>query len=192
LIELISSLYRGNAEKEPVSYKAEESRIGLFSLPGISERILKKTAKCYFNPAFQQLACYLCLTDKIAIMKKLVLFLMIVMTFAATRLQAQNMGNMQQAWRSYLKDTVKLADPMVDSVMAVRMQYQPQMREIFIDQSASATDKQSKMASLRTEMDTRYKAIGLTDDQIQAIHGHEDAMRAQMRARMNGGSGGGS
>jgi len=123
-------------------------------------------------------------------MKKLSFFLMIVITLAATRVQAQGMGNMQQAWRSYLKDTVKLADPMVDSVMAVRAQYQPQMHQIFTDQSASATDKQSKMAGLRTEMDTRYKAIGLTDDQIQAIHTHEDAMRAQMRARMNGGGGG--
>ena len=114
---------------------------------------------------------------------------MIFMTFAATRLQAQNMGNMQQAWRSYLKDTVKLADPMVDSVMAVRAQYQPQMHQIFSDQSASDADKQSKMAAMRTEMDTRYKAIGLTGDQIQAIHTHEDAMRAQMRARMNNGGG---
>lgn len=122
-------------------------------------------------------------------MKKLILFLAILIAFAATRLQAQNMGNMQQAWRSYLKDTVKLADPMVDSVMAVRMQYQPQMREIFMDQSASDADKQSKMASLRTEMDTRYKGIGITDDQIQAIHTHEDEMRARMRARMNGGGG---
>jgi hypothetical protein len=156
------------------------------------EKIFRKTRKCYFNLAFQQLACYLCLTGKIAIMKKFVLFLMIITTFAATRLQAQNMGNMQEAWRSYLKDTVKLADPMVDSVMAVKMQYQPQMRQIFTDQSASATDKESKIASLRTEMDTRYKAIGLTADQIQAIHTHEDAMRAQMRARMNGGGGGGS
>ena len=112
-------------------------------------------------------------------MKKLILFLAILIAFAATRLQAQNMSNMQQAWRSYLKDTVKLADPMVDSVMAVRMQYQPQMREIFMDQSASDADKQSKMASLRTEMDTRYKAIGITDNQIQAIHTHEDEMRAR-------------
>lgn len=124
-------------------------------------------------------------------MKKLGFFLMVVITLAATRVQAQNMGNMQQAWRSYLKDTVKLADPMVDSVMAVRAQYQPQMHEIFMDQSASDADKQSKMAALRTQMDTRYKAIGLTDDQVQAIHTHEDAMRAQMRARMNGGGGGG-
>jgi hypothetical protein len=68
------------------------------------------------------------------------------------KLSAQNsdrMQQMQQAWRTFLKDSVQLADPMIDSVMAVRTQYQPQMREIFMDQSASREDKQAKMQSLR-------------------------------------------
>ena len=96
---------------------------------------------------------------------------------------------MQQAWQQYLKDSVQLSDVMVDSVLAIRTQYRPQMRDIFRDQSSSAADKQTKMQSLRAEMDVRYKADGLTDDQIQAIHKHEDAMRAQMMNRMNNGGG---
>jgi len=123
-------------------------------------------------------------------MKKILLFLAIVLSLNATKLSAQNderMQQMQQAWRTFLKDSVQLADPMIDSVMAVRTQYQPQMREIFMDQSASSEDKQAKMQSLRTEMEARYKSAGLTDDQVMSIRKHEDWMRQQMMNRRNSG-----
>jgi len=123
-------------------------------------------------------------------MKKIILFLAIVLSLNATKLLAQNddrMQQMQQAWRTFLKDSVQLADPMIDSVMAVRTQYQPQMREIFMDQSASREDKQTKMQGLRTEMESRYKSAGLTDDQVTAIRKHEDWMREQMMNRRNNG-----
>ena len=123
-------------------------------------------------------------------MKKILLFLAIVLSLNATKLSAQNderMQQMQQQWRAFLKDSVQLADPMIDSIMAVRAQYQPQMREIFMDQSASREDKQAKMQSLRTEMDVRYKSAGLTDDQVMSIHKHEDWMRQQMMNRTNSG-----
>lgn len=124
-------------------------------------------------------------------MKKIVLFLAIMITLGTTTLHAQpNMQKMQEAWKSYLKDSMKLADPMVDSVMAVRMQYQPQMRQVFMDQSATPSDKKAKMQDIRTQMDARYKSAGLTDDQIQEIHTHEDEMRAQMMNRMNNSGGG--
>ena len=124
------------------------------------------------------------------IMKKVLLLLAILVSLQATKSFAQNedrMQQMQQQWRSFLKDSAQLADPLVDSVMAIRGQYQPQMRDIFMDQTSSPTDKQSKMMGLRTEMDVRYKSAGLTDDNIAAIHKHEDWMRAQMMNRRNGG-----
>ena len=123
-------------------------------------------------------------------MKKILLFLAIVLSLNATKISAQNserMQQMQQAWRTFLKDSVQLADPMIDSVMAVRTQYQPQMREIFMDQSTSREDKQAKMQSLRTEMEGRYKSAGLTDDQVTAIRKHENWMRQQMMNRRNSG-----
>jgi hypothetical protein len=123
-------------------------------------------------------------------MKKIILLLVIMVSLNATKLHAQNGEQMQQAWKEYLKDSMKLADPMVDSVMAVRAEYRPQMREIFMDQSASAADKQTKFQTLRAAMDIRYKAAGLTDEQIQAIHEHEDRLRAEMMAKMNNGNGG--
>jgi hypothetical protein len=120
-------------------------------------------------------------------MKKIILFLAIVLSLAATRSFAQNGQRMQEAWKSYLKDSVQFSDAMVDSVLAIRTQYQPQMREIFMDQSASAEDKQAKMKTLRDEMDVRYKGAGLTDDQIKQIHDHEAEMRQRMMNRRNGG-----
>lgn len=123
-------------------------------------------------------------------MKKVLLLLVIFLSLQATKTFAQNndrMQQMQQQWRSFLKDSVQLSDAMSDSVMAIRGQYQPRMREIFMDQSASMEDKQTKMQGLRTEMEGRYKTAGLTDDQVGAIRKHEDWMRAQMMNRRNGG-----
>ena len=126
---------------------------------------------------------------KIIIMKKIILCVAILLSLNGTKLLAQNGGQMQQAWQSYLKDSVQLSDVMVDSVLAIRSQYRPQMRDIFMDQSSSVDDKQTKWQNLRSEMDVRYKAAGLTDDQVQAIHKHEDDMRARMMNRNNGGGG---
>jgi LmbE family N-acetylglucosaminyl deacetylase len=122
-------------------------------------------------------------------MKKIVLILAIAVSLCATKTQAQNMQRMQEAWKSYLKDTVKLSDALSDSVMAIRSDFRPQMRDIFMDQSSSADDKRTKMEALRSQMDVRYKSAGLTDDQVAAIHQHEEEMRARMMNR-NGGGGG--
>jgi hypothetical protein len=99
------------------------------------------------------------------------------------------MAEMQQAQRQYLKDSVHLSDAMADSVMNVRAEFRPQMRDIFMDQSMSATDKDAKMQTIRTEMEARFKTIGLTDDQIKMIREHDQRMRDQMRNRMNNGNG---
>jgi len=123
-------------------------------------------------------------------MKKVLLLLVMIISLQATKSFAQNedrMQQMQQQFRSFLKDSVQLSDALSDSVLAIRSQYQPKMREIFMDQSASQADKQTKMQGLRTEMEVRYKSAGLTDDNIAAIHKHEDWMRAQMMNRRNGG-----
>ena len=136
---------------------------------------------------FNNCAHVICYQHRNISMKKILLFLAVIISLSATKLSAQNSEQMQQEWRTYLKDSVQLADPMIDSVMAVRAQYQPQMREIFMDQSASREDKQTKIQGLRTDMEARYKSAGLTDDQVLAIHKHEDWMRQQMMNRRNSG-----
>jgi hypothetical protein len=52
----------------------------------------------------------------------------------------------------------------------------------------SDTEKQSKMQTIRSEMEARYKTIGLTDDQIKMIREHDQRMREQMRNRNGGGN----
>src|SRR3954470_19534700 len=120
-------------------------------------------------------------------MKKIIFCLVMALSLTATKAvfaQNGNSGQMQQIQRQYLKDSVHLSDAMVDSVMAVRREYQPKMREIFRD-SLSDADKKSKMQSLRTGMEARLKTIGLTDDQIKMIREHDQRMREQMRSRNN-------
>jgi hypothetical protein len=98
---------------------------------------------------------------------------------------------MQQMMKQYLKDSVHLSDAMVDSVTAVRTEYRPQMREIFMDQSMSAADKETKFNDIRTQMEARYRTIGLTDEQITMIRDHDKRMREQMRNRAGNPNSGG-
>jgi hypothetical protein len=124
-------------------------------------------------------------------MKKIIFcFAIALLATISSFAQNQNGGQMQQMQRQYLKDSVRLPDAMIDSVMAVRMQYQPQMRQIFMDQNMSSDDKQTKLQGIRTEMEAKFKAVGLTDDQIKMIRDHDQRMRDQMRNRMNNGNGG--
>ncbi len=116
--------------------------------------------------------------------------MMLLALGATSQLFAQN-GNgqqRQQAMKSYLKDSLNLSDVQIDSVTSIQTQYRPQMRDIFMDQSASQTDKQTKMQALRTEMEARYKAAGISDDVIQKMRDHDARMMAQRR--MNNGGGG--
>ena len=86
------------------------------------------------------------------------------------------------------KDSVQLSDAIVDSVMAVRMEFMPQMRTIFMDQTMNATDRQTKMDDLRMKIAGRYRAVGLTDDQVKMIEDRDTRIRAQMGNRPPGGA----
>jgi hypothetical protein len=128
-------------------------------------------------------------------MKKIVFFLAIMISLAATKSFAQNGGRMQemqQHFQAYLKDSLHLSDVLSDSVMSIRSQFQPKTREIFMDQSASQDDKRAKLQALRTEMDGRYKSAGLSDEQVEAIHNYESNMRKQIMMRRNDDNGGGN
>jgi hypothetical protein len=118
-------------------------------------------------------------------MKKLVFCLVIALAAFATSSFAQQGGGAERM-KQMLKDSLQLTDVQIDSVMAVRQQFQPQMRDIFMDQSMSQEDKRAKLADLNTQMKARYKAF-LSDDQIAKL----DAMQQRMRAaRMRNGGGG--
>lgn len=123
-------------------------------------------------------------------MKKIILSLVVILSVCysgALFAQNQNGEQMQHMMKAYLKDSVMLSDALVDSVMAVRMSFMPQMRSVYMDQSLSTADKQAKLDEIRTQMDDRYKVAGLKDEQVKMIEEHDARMRQQMRNKMGGG-----
>jgi hypothetical protein len=119
-------------------------------------------------------------------MKKLIFCLAIALTVFSVASFAQQGGGGAERYKQMLKDSLQLTEVQIDSVMAVRQQYQPQMRDIFMDQSLSQEDKMAKIKDINTQMKARYKAF-LTDDQIAKL----DAMQQRMRGQGRRGGGGG-
>ena len=121
-------------------------------------------------------------------MKKIILCVALLLSFGATKLLAQNGQQMQQAWQSYLKDSVQLSDVMVDSVMGIRSEYQPQFKETFMNQQLSEQEKTAKFNDIKSLMKTRYQKIGLTDEQISKIEEMDQRMHDRMKNKMNKGT----
>ena len=119
-------------------------------------------------------------------MKRLFLIAAIA-CFGIVSAQAQQGGNrqmMQQRMKQMLKDSLQLTDVQIDSVTAIQQAYQPQMREIFMDQSLSRDEKMAKMMPFRDSIKARLTPI-LTPDQLTKL----DAMEQNMRRRMPQGGG---
>lgn len=136
--------------------------------------------------------CIKVLSIKIKIMKKLIVCLLFtaVLVLSKTEIFAQgggggNRGQMREMMKQRLKDSVGLNDVQIDTVMAIREEMQPKMREAMSDQSMSADDKKSKMDEMRKEMYDRFAKAGLTDDQVKKIKEMDERMRQQMRNRKN-------
>ena len=94
-------------------------------------------------------------------------------------------GGGMERQKQMLKDSLGFTDVQIDTVMAVRTSFQPQMRDIFMDQSMSADDKKAKLADLNLQMRARLKGT-LTDDQITKLEAFQTRQReARMRNRGN-------
>lgn len=114
--------------------------------------------------------------------------MVLAMTVFTVSSFAQGGGGQQRMERmkQQLKDSIGLTDVQIDSVMAVRQEYQPQMREIFMDQSSSPDDKKAKMADLNLKMRARYKNF-LSDDQLTKLEAYQQRQMERMRNRGGGG-----
>ena len=124
-------------------------------------------------------------------MKKIIPCLVIALSLAAATSvfsQNQNGGQMQQMMHQYLKDSVHLSDVMVDSVMGIRSEYQPQFKETFMNQQLSEQEKTAKFNDIKSLMKTRYQKIGLTDEQISKIEEMDQRMHDRMKNKMNKGT----
>lgn len=73
------------------------------------------------------------------------------------------MRQRQEAMIQKIKDDLKLTNAQVDSLNAIQREFQPRLREIFMDQSLSQDDKRAKMGPINEERNKRIQAA-LGDD----------------------------
>ena len=73
------------------------------------------------------------------------------------------MRQRQEAMMKKMTDDLKLTPVQVDSLTAIQKDFQPKMREIFMDQSLSREDRMAKMQPLNDERNKRIQAV-LGDD----------------------------
>jgi len=73
------------------------------------------------------------------------------------------MRQRQEAMMKKMTEDLKLTPVQVDSLTAIQKEFQPKMREIFMDQSLSREDRMAKMQPLNDERNKRIQAV-LGDD----------------------------
>jgi DNA-binding protein YbaB len=123
-------------------------------------------------------------------MKKIMTCLVLVLTVCSfSALQAQqDQAQRNAAMKQRLIDSLKMTSVQADSVVAIQQEFRPQMRAIFMDQSLSQDDKQSKMAPIMAAENQRLQAV-LGDDLFKQYQAFAQRNRPQ---RGGGGGGGGS
>lgn len=92
-------------------------------------------------------------------------------------------GQMREAMKQRLKDSLNLSDVMIDSVIAIRQDMQPKMRAVMTDQTMQEADKRTKMEAMKKEMYERLKNAGLTTEQVKKMKEMDERMREQMKDR---------
>lgn len=93
-------------------------------------------------------------------------FVIAMLSFSSTYAQRGDTAAMRQRQEAMMKkmtEDLKLTPVQVDSLTAIQKEFQPKMREIFMDQSLSREDRQAKMQPLNDERNKRIQAV-LGDD----------------------------
>jgi len=117
-------------------------------------------------------------------MKKKFTFILATLFFLSASCFAQGGKQKPEEMKQWLKDSLKLTDAQVDSVVAIREEFQPQVKTIMKDTSLSKDQKKEKIKPLKKEMTARLKNF-LTDDQIKKL----GEMEQDMRKKGSGGGG---
>src|SRR5215471_1704964 len=109
-------------------------------------------------------------------MKKKFTFILAALLFFGASCFAQGGKQNMQDMKQRLKDSLHLTDVQVDSVEAIRDEFQPRIKDIMKDQSLSKDQKKEKLKPIKKEMTTRLKNF-LTEDQIKKLDQMEQDMR---------------
>ncbi len=89
-----------------------------------------------------------------------------LLSFSSTYAQRGDTAAMRQRQEAMMKkmqDDLKLTPVQVDSLTAIQKEFQPRMREIFMDQSLSREDRMARMQPLNEERNKRIQGV-LGDD----------------------------
>jgi len=109
-------------------------------------------------------------------MKSKFTFVLILLSFLGAACFAQGGKQNMQEMKQRIKDSLQLTDAQVDSVEAIRAEFQPQIKSIMKDQSLSKDQKKQKIKPIKKQMVARLKTF-LTNDQIQKLEEMEKDMR---------------
>jgi hypothetical protein len=85
--------------------------------------------------------------------------LMLILFSAGNGFAQTDPASRQAAMKQKLITELKLSDVQADSVVAINMDFMPQRREIFQDQSLSQDDKKAKMKVISDQADKRIKPV---------------------------------
>ncbi|HWK05951.1 MAG TPA: hypothetical protein VNS58_20060 [Puia sp.] len=117
-----------------------------------------------------------------------------LLSFSSTYAQRGDTAAMRQRQEEQMQKMttdLKLTPVQVDSLKAIQKEFQPKMREIMTDQSASREDKMAKMAPINDERNKRIQAV-LGADLYKKYQTWMEENRPQRGGgRMGGGGGGG-
>jgi hypothetical protein len=107
-------------------------------------------------------------------------------SFSSTYAQRGDTAAMRQRQEEMMQKMttdLKLTPVQVDSFKAIQKEFQPKMREIMMDQSASREDKMAKRTTLMEERNKRIQAV-LGADQYKK---YQDWVEQNMPQRGGGG-----
>jgi hypothetical protein len=88
------------------------------------------------------------------------------------------MRQRQEQMLQKVKTDLKLTDAQSDSLAAIQKDFNPQMRDIFMDQNASQDDRRAKLGALRDARNKRIQAA-LGDDLYKKYQDWMQANRPQ-------------
>ena len=109
-------------------------------------------------------------------MKKICTLVFVFLTLLSVSGLAQNGKQNMEVMRERLRDSLKLSNVQVDSVISIRQQFQPQIRNIMKDQSLSKDQKKDKVKPIKQEMIARLRKM-LTNEQFQKLEQMEQEMK---------------
>jgi len=129
-------------------------------------------------------------------MKKIFMLVALFVTVYATSASAQGqqggdpaamMARYKERVKPQLIEKTKLSDELADKVLDINFESRAATRGM---RDMSEEDRKKKMDEVQADINKKYKALPLTDDQIKSVNAFFDEQRKAMQQRQGGNGGG--